>query len=92
MSSDIKLGDLVMVVKPKPCCGEASSMGILFITDDPRLEVSHVKCHNCGFVDFDLSNYFLFNGRGCAHVSRLKKIDPPALDEDIERVRELESE
>lgn len=31
--SNIKVGDLVMVVKPTPCCGDAGGCGTVFIVE-----------------------------------------------------------
>lgn len=89
MTDSIKPGDLVMIVRAKPCCGVASHMGLVATAEKPQSHLNGLRCHSCGFLDRDFTNYYKL-GKGYAHVSRLKKIDPPALDESVERVRELE--
>lgn len=88
--SEIKVGDLVMVVRPKPCCGLASSMGLVAIAEKPKSHFGGLRCHSCGFIDRDFTNYY-FLAKGYAHVSRLKKIAPPTLDESLDRVCDLEA-
>jgi hypothetical protein len=76
MSSDIKPGDLVMVVKPRPCCG-TGELGLVRVVVEPH-EHDDIVCPSCKrrslvsdvFVALDTGNW--------CHQSRLKKIDPPA--------------
>lgn len=88
--SEIKAGDLVMIVRPKPCCGLASCMGLVGVAKAAPNYVKGIYCIECKFIDHNLSDYFLLD-KGYVHLSRLKKIDPPALDEEVERVVELET-
>ena len=85
--SGIKAGDLVMVVRPLPCCGHAKHIGRTFV-------VGHVarlmgKCPNCKEW---------FSAVDCAMeveenvgmlVQCLIRIDPPALPESIDTEREV---
>lgn len=89
MTDSIKPGDLVMIVRAKPCCGVASHMGLVATAEQPKSHGAALRCDYCGLLDRDFTDYYKL-GKGYAHVSRLKKIDPPALDESVERVRELE--
>lgn len=89
MSADIKPGDLVMVVRPRPCCGVASRMGMVGIAEIAKPIGDQVWCENCSMVDKNWANYFFIAPHGYCHKSRLKKIDPPALADEVERVREL---
>ena len=80
MSEPIKAGDLVMVVKPSPCCGGTRAIGDVFIV--AKLQFLWFNCR-CGaqhdFVAFDAADGLV------AEVCRLKKIDPPATGE-LDRV------
>ena len=84
--SEIKRGDLVMCVKPTGCCGGTELLGSVFTVI--KIESGLGWCENCGkkFESKDaevLPECFL-------PVSRLIRIDPPALDEETETQRELE--
>lgn len=90
MTADIKPGDLVMVVRPTLCCNSSLSIGDVGIVAEIPSWADCTTCSNCGFTDSDLNKYRAVRDGGC-HVSRLKKIDPPALADEVERVRELEA-
>lgn len=89
MIADIKPGDLVMVVRPTPCCSSASSIGATGIVElnPPWAICAH--CDACGDVDYDIDSFRTLQGGGY-HISTLKKIDPPVLADEVECVRELE--
>lgn len=89
MSDPIKPGDLVMVVRPTLCCNSSTSIGDVGIVTEIPSWADYVACSLCGVTDRDLNKYRAVRDGGC-HISRLKKIDPPALADDVERVRELE--
>jgi len=81
MSKDIKVGDLVIVVKPSLCCGILKDIGSIFtvLNAMPATYVTCIYCHNRK----ENENYLLLsNNMGC-HKSRLIKIDPPQLPEEI---------
>jgi hypothetical protein len=84
--SNIKVGDLVMVVKPSSCCGNTLTIGDTFtvtsIDSYPSI---------CGHCLKETKEYVVGgNSRGSlAAVNRLIKIDPPALPESLECEKEL---
>lgn len=90
MSADIKPGDLVMVVRPTQCCGSASSIGATGIVEQNPLWAICASCDACGDIDYDIDSFRTIQGGGY-HFSTLKKIDPLALADEVERVRELEA-
>lgn len=74
MNNDIKPGDLVMVVKPTPCCGATFSLGKLFVARET--ETKDAVCIGCGHR-FD-THFRVLAHDGWRDGRRLKKIDPPA--------------
>ncbi len=93
MSKKIQVGDLVMVVKSQPCCGALSRVGQVFRVKE--LNQNSFACLACGNVRSSgdlLARTGKRNPDG-AHdavfVSRLIKIDPPALPESVETEKEL---
>ncbi len=88
---EIQVGDLAMVVRPKPCCGSCSDLGsvirVLEIDSEPG------ECSDCGkFYASRDAVYAIDHGLGeCwAHdISRLIRIDPPAQPESVETDREV---
>lgn len=85
--SAIKAGDLVMVVRPTPCCGNTDGMGTVY----RAAEVSSVYsyCDRCGKKSSGVVVWHE-DDSGC-HVSRLIRIDPPALPEIVETEEELKA-
>ena len=89
MNEKIEVGDLVMVVKPKPC-GCTDTIGIVFT-------VSNLN-YRRGFWCSLCNGMNLYSGLGAFGYKnysfplyRLKRIDPPALTDDLETVKELET-
>ena len=84
--SEIKKGDLVMVVKPTPCCGNTDRVGLTFTVR----EVGRAKrpyCFYCGVLSDELA---AAGGIDAVYrLSRLKKIDPPAEGETREAYKNL---
>lgn len=80
MSGPIKKGDLVMVVKPTPCCGKGH-LGLVLTVDWVR-SYFPTHCRYCG-ADRDLSHERagFEPDRTTCETYRLKKIDPPATGE-----------
>lgn len=89
MKDSIKPGDLVMVVRPTTCCGSAHNLGKIGTIISKVTNPNGVQCTNCGHWS-DGNGYFRISYGRSHEACRLKKIDPPALDESVERVRELE--
>ena len=85
MIDQIATGDLVVVVEPSPCCGNLSSIGLVFKVQGVNSEPS--RCIFCGFV----SSYRVAvkeSGIVCK-ISRLKKIPPLSELETIEIKEEI---
>ena len=93
MSDAIKPGDLVMIIKPMPCCGYSGGLGLLRTVQAFTTNALGTRCVGCGFPDRrDFGPHTHANlGDFYASLYRLKKIDPPALNEDAETHRELEA-
>ena len=79
MSEPIKVGDLVMVVLPAPCCGSATDCGKVFKVS--RFSSKPPHCGNCNAPCETLA---------CSdtpyvktELSRLKRIDPPAIGDSL---------
>lgn len=45
----VKIGDLVMVIKPTPCCGSTRSLGMVFKVESMEL-LEGAKCSVCGGI------------------------------------------
>lgn len=84
--SDIKAGDLVMVVREKSCgCESLIPVGAPYVV--ARINPAGAKCEFCGDSDSNAS-FDRVDGVG-AVGSRLIKIDPPPVAEDVPAVEEL---
>lgn len=83
-----KKGDLVMVVRPMPCCGCADGLGDIKTVDGIEAGGDWL-CASCG-QDLDGIQAATFLPDDAIPISMLIKIDPPA--DDIEHVagKELE--
>jgi hypothetical protein len=85
MSRPIQAGDLVMVVKPTPCCGSSKGIGRIFkvavVDSDPnaRCVCGKTSLAKKAWTEQD-SGYF---------ASCLIRIDPPAQDESVGTEREV---
>jgi hypothetical protein len=83
--SDIKVGDLVMVVRGSSCCDLSHFMGLPFAVHSVQFVQS--ECVRCGAVkETNLvcrDQYYGFE------ESTVIKIDPPAMPESTEREKEL---
>jgi hypothetical protein len=84
--SDIKVGDLVMVVKPIHCCGGTTSIGRVFVVQ--AIAIARGVCGNC-LTNHPPMPVAFINDWFRYDIPRLIKIDPPALPESIERKKEL---
>ena len=81
----IRPGDLVMVVKPTPCCGGARRVGKLFVAG--KIRNIYGICPQCGVSEYRLSTY---NERGRWDVlTRLKRIPPLSELEGEKRDEEI---
>jgi len=78
--SDIKAGDLVMVVKPRQCCGSSHAIGKVFLVVSVGIET--VNCSICGKEEKMVVARVSTGLMG--DISRLKKIPPLSDLEDVE--------
>lgn len=72
MAEPIKVGDLVVIVRPTPCCGKTNSLGIVFITA-PALPFT--DCTHCG-VRVEGPAMKVVGREDYYLISRLKRIPP----------------
>lgn len=92
MSKEIRAGDLVMVVKAAPCCGAHGKLtGLVFTVES--LGVADFEC-DCSPGKLTEAPYAAFKRAGkrklrYVELSRLIRIDPPALPESVETEREV---
>jgi hypothetical protein len=77
--SDIKEGDLVMIVKPINCCGSSNSVGKIRTVIGVSKDISF--CPYCHFVLPKALLVHLSSG-SYVHLNRLKKI-PPLSDLEV---------
>ena len=71
MDKPISVGDLVQIVKPKPCCGQYS-LGFIFRVES--INLAGWFCSSCGFSGEDpCALYSPAIGVG---IARLKRIPP----------------
>jgi hypothetical protein len=85
--SNIKVGDLVMVVQPQPCCGKKNTIGIVFTVK--KISSGSTRCGYCHARYPSEIAYGKSDGLPTL-THRLIKIDPPALPESLEREKILE--
>lgn len=86
MSDQIKPGDLVMVVKPTPCCHNFHGVGE--ISKVASIHIEDFVCYHC---NFEMSGALVQTSVGWfAPVTVLKKLNPPADEETRETTKELE--
>lgn len=93
--SDIKVGDLVMVVKGNPCCGKSRLIGRIFVVTERELGPI-TKCGICGTQSETSNDTVPLNGLNekgnpfNAEKWRLKKIDPQAEGDSLPTRADLE--
>jgi hypothetical protein len=74
--SDIKIGDLVMIVRPRPCCNNTDKIGHPFTVELPIDRKELVVCRNCGHKEKNDHRFVKLSGGSYCFLSRLKKIEP----------------
>lgn len=84
----IKKGDLVMVVKPSPCCDRPEKMGLVF--EARGIHDCIIECLLCG-EEREGVGVELENDKGFP-IERLMKIDPPATGDTIPTRKEVKNE
>jgi hypothetical protein len=86
--SDIKVGDLVMVVRwPHPCFGPYNKT--IFQVEEIGTSAFCWKCHCVIKEPVAIYTPNCSGGPGGVPLSWLKRIDPPAVPESVERDTEL---
>ncbi len=85
MSEPIRVNDLVMVVRAKPCCGSTRRMGAVFTVG--QIDSGYFSCKCCKEVRRLTTVKGDIEGR--LNIARLIRIDPPATDETTETPAEL---
>ena len=86
-NDEIKVGDLVMVVKGLPCCGKAINMGAIFIvTEIVRFRL--LRCVSCK-EPYPLIVGAMGYKEGLL-IDCLKRIDPPSLQDEVTGDEEVE--
>lgn len=95
MSKPIKVGDLVMVVRPTACCQHPGKIGKIYVVTEIFFSKGSF-CERCKLVTKDLivavdgSRFINEDGTGGGYpVSRLIRIDPPAQDEETRTDQEV---
>ena len=86
--SDIKVGDLVMIVKPTVCCGYAGRIGRVFRAG--RFNTKSAKCSLCGARATSFVGVLNPESGKFVDVVRLIKIDPPAEGDSLPTRADLE--
>lgn len=86
--SDIKVGDLVMIVKPTLCCGVGKSLGQIF-TVCALVDATRSIFPRCGSTHAARLAQDGNDRRWC-EIDRLKKIDPPAEGDSLPTRADLE--
>lgn len=85
---NIKVGDLVMVVRPMPCCGGMKGVGKIFVVED--IEEGIGQCEEFFIQAFSLDA--LQKGTDIWWpIKALKKIDPPEEGDSLPTRKDIEN-
>lgn len=85
--SDIKPGDLVMVVKPQRCCGGVALLGKVFVVQ--KIDSKKLHCISCNHLH--AAEMIAIDQEGFGYFpQRLKKIDPPSEGDSLPTRKELD--
>lgn len=82
--SGFKVGDLVMVVKPKSCCGYSGALGHIFTVTSLTHSAPTTTCVQCGERRHSKDDVEL-DGVSWAQPHRLRLIPPLSEPETTER-------
>ncbi len=86
MNGPLKVGDLVCVVKPTPCCGNIKYLGGVFTLVDLRPSpTGSILCNYCKRVRPLAVDMAITDTKLCFDSTRLKRIPPLAELESVER-------
>lgn len=89
MSQDIKLGDMVMVVRGTPCCGFLGQLKYLQVATVVSVDHLDFVCRSCMTPLGERAGVVFDTGLG-ALASMVKKIDPPADGDSLPTRKDLE--
>jgi hypothetical protein len=91
MSNEIKVGDLVQVVKESPCAvGGMKSIGMIFRVADMGPCTDEVGCRWCGGVHYPAETLMATKKLGWRVAAyRLKRIPPLDELDDVKRDEEI---
>lgn len=81
MSDHIKAGDMVVVVRPRACCGATDALGMVFKVKEVRYQTTA----GCPFCRVAATGFLAIrpDGRG-GLISRVKKIEPLPDEDEID--------
>lgn len=88
--SDIKAGDLVVVISPDACCPNTSDIGVIFKVAVVEYVPSHYLCHACGSSARNVPHAYYAEDDTYFELASLKKIDPSRDEDFVETTEELE--
>ena len=84
----IRVGDMVVVIRPAPCCGSTSQMGLTFTVNSLLTGSAH--CGHCLKLTPDTEKGV--NGEyGNFFMSRVIKVNPDFKEKTTETNKELET-
>lgn len=84
-----KPGDLVMVVKPRPCCGNSRSIGHVSTVISVELRTQIAHCFSCGHSTPNDERYIPLDDGTYCQSYRLIKIDPLTEQDKTETLQEI---
>ena len=82
----IRPGDLVMVVRPTPCCAGTRSIGKIFSVK--AIRNGKGRCSQCK-LELGIVQIADFENGKAGNLSTLKKLNPPAKQETTEKEKEM---
>lgn len=83
----IRAGDLVMIVRPRLCCGNTEGIGKIYVAQ--YVGKRFLLCPSCKSRSWKIIAAIDSAATFGASPRRLKKIHPPAIDDAVERTEEL---
>jgi len=89
--SDIKSGDLVMVAKVVPCCGNTARLGQIYKVKEIVIDNSGSVCRYCAEAFGTLEVAIREGEFEGTMVERLIKIHPPETGDSLPTRRELKA-
>jgi hypothetical protein len=73
---DLKIGDVVMVVRPAMCCGNESSLGVVRKVAKIGSDIPHLRCQFCNALVPNDGGFVLLNNGKLSHHTRLLRLAP----------------